>query len=88
VLAALADSETAINRYAATTATVAEHDAARDASRISLELARQRYRAGEDDLLALLQAQTAYSNADRAAVQAREAALESYATLIKALGGG
>lgn len=88
VLGALADSETAINRYAAATATATQRDAARNAARISLDLARQRYEAGEDDLLALLQAQTAYSGADRAAVQAREVAFEAYATLVKALGGG
>ncbi len=88
VLTALADSETAINRYAATRASVAERTAARAASKVSLDLARQRYQAGEDDLLALLQAQTSYSNADRAAAQAHQAALEAYATLVKALGGG
>jgi NodT family efflux transporter outer membrane factor (OMF) lipoprotein len=88
VLAALADSETAINRYAAATATVRERGAAQVASHTSLDLARQRYKAGEDDLLALLQAQTAYSNADRAAALARQTALETYATLVKSLGGG
>jgi outer membrane protein TolC len=88
VLAALADSETAINRYAAATATVHDRDAARAASQMALDLARQCYKAGEDDLLALLQAQTAYSNADRAATGARQTALETYATLVKALGGG
>ena len=88
VLAALADSETAINRYAAAIATARDRDAARLASQTSLDLARQRYGAGEDDLLALLQAQSAYSSADRAALQAREAALEAFATLVKALGGG
>ena len=88
VLGALADSETAINRYAAAMATVAERDAARAAGQTSLDLARQRYKAGEDDLLALLQAQSAYTNADRSAAQARETALASYATLVKALGGG
>ena len=88
VLGALADSETAINRYAAATAAVAERNAARNAAHTSLELARQRYKAGEDDLLALLQAQSAYSSTDRAAVQAHEIAFEAYATLVKALGGG
>ncbi|WP_295631239.1 efflux transporter outer membrane subunit [Novosphingobium sp.] len=87
VLGALADSETAINRYAAANATASERDAARNAARVSLHLARQRYQAGEDDLLALLQAQAAYSAADRAAVQAHEGAFEAYATLVKALGG-
>lgn len=88
VLGALADSETAINRYAAATAAVAERNAARNAAHTSLKLARQRYKAGEDDLLALLQAQSAYSSTDRAAVQAHEIAFEAYATLVKALGGG
>jgi NodT family efflux transporter outer membrane factor (OMF) lipoprotein len=88
VLAALADSETAINRYAAVQTTVAQRDAALAASTQSLDLARQRYKAGEDDLLALLQAQSAFSGAQRAAFQAREAAFEAYAALIKALGGG
>ncbi|MBY0582705.1 MAG: efflux transporter outer membrane subunit [Sphingomonas sp.] len=88
VLTALADSETAINRYAAATQAVAERDAARLASQTSLDLARQRYRLGEDDLLALLQAQSAFTHADRAAAQAHEAALQAYATLVKALGGG
>lgn len=88
VLGALADSESAINRYAAAIATARERDAARAASRTSLDLARQRYKAGEDDLLAVLQAETAYSNADRAAAQGWQSALEAYATLIKALGGG
>lgn len=88
VLAALADSETAINRYAAWRATVAERDAALAASAKSLELARQRFAAGEDDKLALLQAQSAFANAQRAASQAHEAGFESYAALVKALGGG
>lgn len=88
VLTALSDSETAINRYDAALATVRERDAARAGSATSLDLARQRYRAGEDDLLTLLDAQSTYSNADRAAVQAHQQALEAYAALVKALGGG
>lgn len=88
VLSALADSETAINRYDAAIASVREREAARAASRTALDLARQRYKAGEDDLLAVLQAETAFSSADRAATQVRQSALEAYATLIKALGGG
>ncbi|WP_353226431.1 efflux transporter outer membrane subunit [Novosphingobium sp.] len=88
VLNALADSETAINRYAAWQATLAERDAALAASRQSLDLARQRYTAGEDDLVVLLQAQSAFSNATRGAAQAHQAAFESYAALVKALGGG
>ena len=88
VLGALADSETAINRYAAAQTTVSQRDAALAAATQSLDLARQRYQAGEDDLLALLQAQSAFSAAQRSAFQAREAAFEAYAALVKALGGG
>lgn len=88
VLAALADSETAINRYAAWAATAAERDAALNASRQSYEHALARTRAGEDDALSLLQAQSALSGATRAATQAHEAAFEAYAALVKALGGG
>jgi NodT family efflux transporter outer membrane factor (OMF) lipoprotein len=88
VLGALADSETAINRYGAWVATAAEREAALAASARSLELARQRTLAGEDDRLALLQAQSGFANAQRAAAQAHEAAFEAYAALVKALGGG
>jgi NodT family efflux transporter outer membrane factor (OMF) lipoprotein len=88
VLNALADSETAINRYAAAQATLAARDEARARSRAALDLARQRYQAGEDDLLALLSAQSAFTQADRNAASAHEAALEAYIALVKALGGG
>ncbi len=88
VLAAFADSETAINRYAAALARVREQDAARQASAIALDLARQRYRAGEDNLLTLLDAQISYTTSDRTATDARAQAFQAYASLIKALGGG
>jgi len=53
----------------------------------SLDLAEQRYRAGEDDLLTLLDAQSADAAADRSLTQARAQALEAYVALLKALGG-
>ncbi|HWJ70768.1 MAG TPA: efflux transporter outer membrane subunit [Sphingobium sp.] len=88
VLAAFADSETAINRYAAALARAREQDAARAASAIALDLARQRYRAGEDNLLTLLDAQSSYTASDRSATDAQAQAFQAYAALIKALGGG
>ncbi|MGY4395899.1 NodT family efflux transporter outer membrane factor (OMF) lipoprotein [Sphingomonas sp. UYAg733] len=88
VLSALADSETAINRYTAAQAIVKDREAAASGSATSLDLARQRYRAGEDDLLTLLDTQSAYTEADRAAVQARQQALIDYVAVVKALGGG
>lgn len=88
VLNALADSETAINRFASAERTTSERNQARDDAREALQLARIRYSAGEDDLTVLLQAQSAYSAADRLALQARAAQLQQLAALYKALGGG
>jgi len=88
VLNALADSETAVNRYAAAIATIRERASAREASAASLDLVRQRYRAGEDDLLALLEAQLQFAAADRGVIQAEQQAFVAYSALVKALGGG
>lgn len=88
VLGALADSETALNRYNAALAAAGELSAARDRSATALDLARQRQRAGEDSLPDLLQAQLRFNSADRAAASARGQALEAHAALVKALGGG
>jgi outer membrane protein TolC len=88
VLGALADSETAINRYAATRTALEERAAARAQSATALDLAQQRYRAGDDDQVAVLQAQSLYAAADKAWVNTAAQSLEDYAALIKALGGG
>jgi outer membrane protein TolC len=85
VLAALSDSETAVNLYYAALAALSENDAARNASSEALDLARQRYRAGEDDLLALLDAQSRYTAADRALIEARQQSVTAYVALVKAL---
>jgi multidrug efflux system outer membrane protein len=88
VLGALSDSETAINRYASAIRTKAERDEARAAAAEAVNLARRRYRAGEDDLTALLQAQTSFTAADRLNIQASVAELLQLTALYKALGGG
>lgn len=88
VLAALADSETALNRYASAGRTRVEREAARMAADEAVTLARRRYRAGEDDLTALLQAQSAFSAADRLRIVALAAELQQVGALYKALGGG
>ena len=87
VLSALSDSETAANRFAAAQAAMVDRQAARDQSAQSLDLAEQRYRAGEDDLLTLLDAQSADAAAERSLTQAKAQALEAYVSLLKALGG-
>lgn len=88
VLNALADSEIAINRFATTGRTRIERDQALEDAREAVELVRTRYLAGEDDLTVLLQAQSAYSAAERLALQAQAAQLQQLAALYKALGGG
>ncbi|RJF86191.1 efflux transporter outer membrane subunit [Sphingomonas cavernae] len=88
VLTALSDSETALNRYAAAQVTRADRETARTQTAEALALARQRFRAGEDDLIVLLDAQSAYSAAERQSIDARIAELQALVALYKALGGG
>ena len=88
VLTALADSETALNRYAATMAQRRDRDTARSRAGQGLELARQRYAAGEDDLVTLLQTQSDYSSAEQAALSAQSSEMTALVALYKALGGG
>lgn len=88
ILTALADSETSVNRFASARRTAGERDQAREDAREAVEIAHTRYLAGEDDLTVLLQAQLAYSSADRLAIQANAAQLQQLTALYKALGGG
>jgi len=88
VLGALGDSETAINRFAAAQRTQQDREVAREQSQEAVTLARERYRAGEDDLIVLLQAQSAYTAAEQQSIAARAATLSALASLYKALGGG
>jgi NodT family efflux transporter outer membrane factor (OMF) lipoprotein len=88
VLTALSDSETAINRYAAAARRRVERREARVLAGEAVGLARVRYDAGEDDLTSLLQAQTAFSIADRLSIQSHSLELQQMAALYKALGGG
>ena len=87
VLAAFSDSETALNRYASAGLRRRDADAAWRESRLALDLARQRYEAGEDDLLALLQSQSDASAAEQAAITARADEATALVSLHKALGG-
>lgn len=88
VLGALSDSETALNRYAATVSAARELRIARDRAATALDLARQRHDAGEDDAIALMDATIRYTAAARAADSADVAAFEAHAALVKTLGGG
>jgi len=88
VLNALSDSETAINRYAAAGNVRDARDDARKSGVEAVAMARQRYAAGEDDLIVLLQAQAMFDAVDRLAIQAQAAELQQLISLYKALGGG
>src|SRR3546814_8689366 len=87
-LSALSDSETSISRYISAGTIQQERAAALAAAAEAVELMRRRYVAGEEDLTGLLQAQLAFSAADRLHLQARAARLRQFAALYKALGGG
>jgi NodT family efflux transporter outer membrane factor (OMF) lipoprotein len=88
VLSALADSETALNRYAEAGAQRRDLASSREQAALALDLARERYQAGEEDLTALLASQSAYSTVEQAALAARAAELTALVSLYKALGGG
>ena len=88
IVAALSDGETAINRYASAIQSAAMREDALAAATQTLDIARRRYRAGEDDLTALLQAQRSWRAAERSSVQAHAAELQQLTALYKALGGG
>ena len=88
VLGALADSETAANRYAAARTALDEREAARARSAAALELTRERFQKGDGDRVDVFEAESTYAVAARARVSAAQEALEDYAALVKALGGG
>jgi NodT family efflux transporter outer membrane factor (OMF) lipoprotein len=88
VLTALSDSETALNRYAAARAGRVDRDAALEQSAQAVAMARERYQAGEDDLINLLESESEFRVAEEAALNARAGELTALVTLYKALGGG
>jgi len=88
VLGALSESETAANRFAHAKEALTQSIAARDAQRSALELARQRYRSGEADLIELLTVESSYAAAERAATDTQATRATLAIALFKALGGG
>ena len=86
VFGALADSETALNRFARAGAIEHEAAAALDAAQGALALARQRYEAGEDDLTPVLAARSAVAEAERRLIDARLGRAASAVAVFKALG--
>ncbi|MEO6092498.1 MAG: TolC family protein [Novosphingobium sp.] len=87
-LTALSDSEIAAMRFARAGETLVQSVAASDAQRAARDLAHQRYRAGEADLIELLDAESAYALAQATATDAEAARASQAVALYKALGGG
>ena len=87
VLSALSDSETGVNRFAASQAVLSEREAALQRGGTLTELAAERFRAGEDDRLALLEAQSAYRSVEQQLIASRLDNLSAFVALAKALGG-
>jgi outer membrane protein TolC len=88
VLTALNDSETALNRYAATVAARTDRDRALADASVGTLLAQHRFRAGEDDRIQWLEAKSAMCAIEQAALASRTDALVAYFAVAKALGGG
>ena len=88
VLGALADSETAANRYAAAMNARAARESALDEARNAAGLAELRFQRGEDDRIQMLEARSAALQAELLALAARADAAAAYVGFNKALGGG
>ena len=88
VLSALSDSETAINRYAASLDALGRYAEQHQQSRNLASLVAERFEKGEDDRLALLEAQSAERNAEQSEIAAQADAINGYISLEKSLGGG
>jgi NodT family efflux transporter outer membrane factor (OMF) lipoprotein len=88
VLSALSDSETALNRYAATRRARGDTEAALGQTHVAAALAAERFRKGEDDRIAMLEAQSAGQAAELQAISARTETLAGYLAVAKSLGGG
>lgn len=88
VLSALADSETAINRFLDARTASLEANAALDRQRAAFGLAEQRFAQGEDDRLTLARARQSLTAAEARANAATAAQMQAAIALNKALGGG
>ena len=86
VFAALADSETALNRAARTSAALREAERSAQAARDGLGLVERRHAAGEDDLSVVLVARSSLAQAERRLADARLGAAVAVVAAFKALG--
>ncbi len=85
---ALLDVELALSHRQSLLTQDAERKASRQQTRLALEAAQSRYRAGSGDFLSLLESERGAHSAQDQDVQYRLARLQSLISLAKALGGG
>jgi NodT family efflux transporter outer membrane factor (OMF) lipoprotein len=88
VLGALQDSETALNRYAAALSVGAAREAALHEAQLQARLVEKRWKAGEDNRIQSLEAESAALAVEQQLIAARADALSTYVAASKALGGG
>jgi NodT family efflux transporter outer membrane factor (OMF) lipoprotein len=88
VLGALADSETAANRFGVATSARASRESALTEARVAAQLAAQRFQRGEDDRIQMLEARSAALQAELLALASRADTAAAYIGFTKALGGG
>lgn len=87
VYEALSDSESAINRYLDAQRAEADAERALTAQQDAFDLARRRFKAGEDDRLALNRASLQLASSRTAASQSRAETARAAVAVYKALGG-
>lgn len=88
VLSALGDAETALVRYGQELETRERFTRAADANRRAVKLAKQRYESGEDDILAVIDAERELADVERDLVVSETRSIVHLISLYKALGGG
>lgn len=88
ILAALADVDNSLAAAGRTAEQEALQEQVRERARRALELAELRYKAGTDDLLAVLDAQRTLFAAQDQSAQIRLSRLQASVAIFKALGGG
>jgi NodT family efflux transporter outer membrane factor (OMF) lipoprotein len=88
VLSALAEAETAANRFAKARVALSERDAAVRAGVEAAELAQLRFSRGEDDRIQMLEARSVKLGVELAQLATKAEVLTAFVALEKSLGGG
>jgi NodT family efflux transporter outer membrane factor (OMF) lipoprotein len=88
ILTALEDTENALVRYGQEIETRERYEKVVSANQRALTLAQQRYKAGESDLLEVIDSERELSNAENSLVLSETKSFTNLVALYKSLGGG